>query len=254
MIFTVIASGSKGNVTYIASSKSQILIDIGISASSLEKNLFELEINPKKLDGIILTHTHIDHISGLKTFLKKYHTKLYLSSKMYDEVSKNIELSNYEIIEKDFAINDIDIKVIKLSHDSNDSNGYILNSNNKSLAYITDTGYINQKNHTYLLNKNAYIIESNHDIDLLMNGNRPYYLKQRILGDKGHLSNKDSSSYLSKFIGNNTKSVVLIHLSEDNNTPDLALSSIKEKLGEKNIKLSNIVISTQKKRTEMIEI
>lgn len=252
MIFSVLASGSKGNVSYIASSSTKLLIDAGISTALIEKNLNDLEVNPTEIDGILLTHTHVDHINGLKTFIKKYNTKVYLSEKMYYEIEKQINLINYEIIDKNIEINDIEIEVIKTSHDVDDSNGYILSSNNKSIVYITDTGYINRKNHSKLLNKTAYIMESNHDIEMLMNGKYPYHLKQRVLGDRGHLSNKLSSEYLSNFIGENTKKIVLIHLSEENNEPDIALNTLMNTFNGKNIEFNDVIISKQKERTELV--
>lgn len=254
MEISVLASGSKGNVSYITSYSTKLLIDLGLTLSSIEKKLFDIGVRPNEIDGILLTHTHTDHTSSLKNFIKKYNTKLYLSEKMYNELSKTINLFNYEIIDKEFIINDINIQVIKLSHDTDDSNGYILESDNKSIAYITDTGYINKKYFNILKNKDIYVIESNHDIEMLMNGNRPYFLKQRILGDKGHLDNKISANYLAKFIGSNTKKVILIHLSEDNNTPELALDTLKETLEKNNINFNNIIISSQEERTELIKI
>lgn len=254
MKFSVLASGSKGNITYITSCSAKILIDAGITASTIEKNLLELDVNPSEIDGILLTHTHSDHINGLKVFIKKYHTKVYLSEKMYNELSQQINLINYEIIDKFVNIKDIDVDVFKTSHDADDSNGYILSSNGKSIVYITDTGYINRKNHSKLKDKTAYIIESNHDVEMLMNGKYPYYLKQRILGDRGHLSNKSSSEYLSNFIGNDTKEIVLIHLSEENNDPDVALKTLKDTFLEKNINFDNIIISSQKERTDLVTL
>lgn len=252
MEFSVLASGSKGNLSYIASCSCKILIDAGISSILIEKNLNNLGVNPNEINGILLTHTHTDHINGLKIFIKKYNTKLYLSKKMYNELIKQLPIVNYEIIDKEIEINDINIDIIKLSHDAEDSNGYIFTSDNKSIAYITDTGYINKKNHNKLINRNAYIMESNHDVEKLMNGKYPYYLKQRILGDKGHLSNKASSEYLSNFLGDNTESIVLIHLSEENNDPGIALKTLEDTLKSKDIEFNNIIISSQKERTDLI--
>lgn len=249
---SVLASGSKGNCTFISTNKTSILIDAGMTCLYIEKQLNSLNCLPSKIDGIIITHAHSDHIQGLKVFVKKNKTKVYLTEKMYEEISSKVELINYEIIEEEFTINDITFDILKLSHDSNDSNGYIIKTETEEIAYVTDTGYINRKYLKKLKNKKGYIFESNHDIELLMNGKYPYYLKQRILGDEGHLSNKDSALYLSKLIGNNTQYVILIHLSDENNTRELAFETLNNKLIEEEINFDNIYISEQRNRTELM--
>ena len=250
----VLATGSKGNSTYIASSNAQILIDLGTTSLYVEKQLKSADINPSDIKAIVLTHTHVDHINGIKVFVKKYNPTIYLTDKMYKELITIIPEFSYQIIDGDFDIDDMHFTVIKTSHDSDDSNGYIIENNNKSIVYITDTGYINQKNHKLLKNKNLYIMESNHDVKMLMDGHYPYHIKQRILGDKGHLSNKDSAFYISKFIGENTKTIILIHLSHDNNDPKIALDTLKEELQKNDIIFDNILISSQSERTDLIEV
>ena len=250
----VLASGSKGNSTYIASPNTKILIDMGMTCSYIVNKLKSLEVNPNEIDGILISHTHSDHIAGLKVFLKKYNPTLYLTEKMYLDLKNQMTISSYIIIDKEFNIKDLKITPVKTSHDASDSQGYIVENQGKTAAYITDTGYINQKNYQILTNKNVYIMESNHDITMLMEGKYPYHLKQRILGDYGHLSNHDSANYLSKFIGNETKHVFLAHLSEENNTPTLALTTLQEKLKEKNIEFDSISIAEQKERSELIEL
>ncbi|MBP3765826.1 MAG: MBL fold metallo-hydrolase [Bacilli bacterium] len=254
MIVCTLASGSKGNSTYVASSSVKLLLDLGTTSMYVEKKLKSIDVDPNEITGILISHTHSDHINGLKVFIKKYNPTLFLTEKMLNDLKEQFNVTNYVLIDDDFTVGDINVSVIKTSHDASDSNGYILESNGKSVVYVTDTGYINQKNHKKLMNKNVYVFESNHDVEMLMNGNYPYYLKQRILGDKGHLSNKDSAYYLSKFIGNNTKYVVLAHLSHENNDPVIALNTLKDKLKEEDIKFDNIIVSTQEDRTELISI
>ena len=250
----VLASGSKGNCTYIEYNNTKILIDLGTTSLYAEKKLKDIDVDPKDIKAIIITHTHVDHINGLKVFIKKYNPKIYLSEIMHKELKNDITLTNYEYIDGDFTIDDLKINVIKTSHDTEDSNGYIVESSDSSIVYITDTGYINQKNFKKLINKNVYIFESNHDVEMLMNGRYPYNIKQRILGDKGHLSNKDAGYYLSKLIGDNTKQVILAHLSHDNNTDDIALKTVKEELKTSEIEFDNIIIAHQEFRTDLIEV
>ena len=254
MKLCVLASGSKGNSTYIESRQSKILIDIGMSCLYIEKSLDSIGVRPREISGILITHTHSDHINGLRVFLKKYHTTLYITEKIYNELSSQVEIENYVLIDKNFVLGNINIEVIKTSHDAEDSNGYIINDESSSLVYITDTGYINRKYHEKLSNKNYYVIESNHDVELLMNGSYPYHLKQRILGDRGHLSNKSCADYMAKFIGDNTKGVTLIHLSEENNRKEIAYSTFIDMLKENSKSVENIIISTQTEPTEVVEI
>ena len=252
MKFSVLASGSKGNCTYIETTKNKILVDLGMTNLYIEKKLLDLDIEPENINCIFLTHTHVDHISALKVFIKKHNPKVYLTKKMYNELIQTINLDNYVIIDKDILIDDLEVKVFKTSHDTDDSVGYVFKSEDKELVYITDTGYINVKNHELLKNKDAYIIESNHDVSMLMNNpNYPHHIKIRILSDKGHLSNDDSADYISHFISQKTKNIILIHLSEQNNTEKLALDTLVNKLNNYN---GNIIISKQNERTELIEV
>lgn len=246
----VLASGSKGNCCYIETEKTKILIDIGLNCITTERKLLEKNINPDEIDAILITHTHKDHVEGLRVFNKKHKAVAYLTQIMYKEL--NQELKNYKFINDTIEIKDLKITSIKTSHDAEDSNGYIISDQKSSIVYITDTGYINIKNHKLLKNKTMYILESNHDVEMLMNNpNYPYHIKQRILGDKGHLSNKDSAYYLKKFIGENTKYIVLAHLSEHNNTDELALKALNETIENKDI---DIRIAHQNEQTELIEV
>lgn len=164
-------------------------------------------------------------------------------------------LENYSIINTDkIKIKDLDIDVIKTSHDTEESVGYIVNNDDKSIVYITDTGYINQKYFNILSNRNVYIMESNHDIEMLNNSKYPFALRQRILSDKGHLSNYDSAKYISKFIGSKTKYVLLAHLSEENNTKELALETLDKRLKKEKIAIDNIIIAKQNQATDLINI
>ena len=252
MKICVLASGSKGNSSYIETDKTRSLVDLGMSAGYIAKALKNIDVDPSSIQRVFITHTHTDHVAGLKVFLKKYHPVVYLTHKMEDELGFEIEDKVY--IDEDTSIDDLSVTVIKTSHDAADSNGYVFSSNNKSVAYITDTGYIHVKNFDKLKNKSVYVFESNHDVRLLREGKYPYYLQQRILSDKGHLSNKDSAYYLSNFIGDKTEKVILIHLSEENNRPEVALKTLLDTLEKKSVRIPDVEIAMQRESTELIEL
>ena len=253
MKFIVLASGSKGNCTYVETSTKRILIDIGTTSLNIEKKLRENNIEPKSIDAIFITHTHVDHVSGLKVFSKKYNPIIYMTEKMEKELK--CAFNNLKYITEEINLEDLRITPIKISHDVADANGYLLEDGESSLVYITDTGYVNEKYHNILMNKSAYIFESNHDVERLMNNPKyPHQTKIRILSDRGHLSNESSSYYLSKFIGQNTKYVVLAHLSEENNCPELAVETLENVLYENQITFDNILVAPQSGISEVLEI
>ncbi len=243
MKVATLASGSTGNSTIIEYGDSRILVDIGISTKNIEEKLQGLNIDPNTINAILITHTHIDHIKGLKTFIKKYNTTVFISKEMKQDLDYVTDYTYYEEINK---IGDIDIQVFKTSHDTY-SVGFLIKLGSDEIVYITDTGYLNKKYFKLLSNKQIYIFESNHDIEMLENGSYPFHLKRRILSDEGHLSNKDSSYYLSKYlIGPNTKEVILIHLSKENNTEDIAINTLKDALTKEEKNFNNIKVAKEK--------
>ena len=254
MQVSVLASGSKGNVTFIHTKDLDLLIDLGPTCSYVESKIESIGFNPSDIKAILITHTHSDHIKGLKVFVKKYKPTLYLTEKMYEDISKEFIIEDCVFVDGDFTIGDINIRVIKTSHDASDSNGYIVEEGSNSVVYMTDTGFINQKYFEVLKNRSVYIMESNHDIEMLLKGRYPYQLRRRVLSDRGHLSNIDSANYLARFIGEETKQIILAHLSEENNTKELALSTLKGVLEEHNILLDNIITADQFENTELITL
>lgn len=248
----VLSSGSKGNSTYIETDSIKILIDAGNSCKYITNKLEKINVSLGELDAILLTHTHSDHINGLKVLAKKINCPIYMTQGMHSDLNY---IENYKLIESDkVEIDDLLIHIIKTSHDAPDSVGYVLENKGNSLVYITDTGYINKKYFELLSNKNMYIIESNHDVEMLTNGSYPFELKKRILSDKGHLSNYDCAKYLSKFVGKNTKYIMLAHLSEENNTKDLALKTLNDRFLKEDIDIDKILVLEQNKDTELIEV
>ncbi|MBO5376167.1 MAG: MBL fold metallo-hydrolase [Bacilli bacterium] len=253
MRIQVLASGSKGNCTYIESNTTKVLIDAGINYTRIKKELDKINVDLLSLDGILISHTHSDHINGLASVIKKIDTQVFVKEELCQELKKIIPERNIEIIDGNFTIGDLDIELITASHDV-PAYGFIINDSEKSIVYLTDTGYINRRYFELTKNKDVYIIESNHDEKMLMEGPYPYILKQRVISDKGHLSNRYTGKYLNKTIGDNTKYIVLAHISENNNDPELALNQIKEELIDNPFNKENIIIAKQYEETELIEI
>ncbi len=254
MKIQVIASGSKGNCTYIESNNTRILIDAGVNYSRIKKALEKIDVDINSINGIIISHTHSDHISGLSSIVKKIDVPVFIKEELYSEIRKIIPSENIIIVEENLFLQDFNIDYINASHDV-PAFGFIISDNKHKILYLTDTGYINRKYYPLIENLDAYIIESNHDEEMLMEGPYPYILKQRVISDKGHLSNKYTGKCLNKSIGNKTKCIILAHLSENNNTPELALEQVKGEI--KNNKYNDkldIIIAKQHEETEMVEI
>ncbi len=249
MKITILGSGSKGNSTLIEIGNIKILIDVGFSYRVLKEKLNEVNVNPKDIDYVLITHNHADHIFGLSTFLKIYQPNIYMS-RLVSETYFNEKYDKLNYFEPEFKINDIKITLIPTSHDAVDSNGFLIEYKKESLVYITDTGYIPSRLLSKIKNKTYYIIESNHDINMLINGSYPPYLQKRILGDSGHLSNELCGIYLSKIIGENTKKIILAHLSQENNSASIALNTVKGLL-ECNENHCEIYCATQ---SEVLEV
>ena len=251
----VLSSGSKGNSTLVITDKVKILIDLGTTTSYVEAELNNLNVDVKEISHILITHSHVDHIKGLKVFIKRYNPVILVTEDMKNVLEKELGNFIYEYYEdKKAIIGDLTVNVIKTSHDAEESIGFVLTNNNSSMVYITDTGYINQKYFKILSNNNLYVLESNHDIKMLMDGPYPYYLQQRVRGDKGHLSNKQASDYLCKFIGDNTRKIVFAHISEHNNSYEKVIETFNEELSKNDMKFDDVLIAKQNEVTEVIEV
>ena len=223
MKYNLIASGSKGNSLLIKSKDDVLLFDCGISLKRLNEGLQVFNCSSDDIKDIFLTHTHEDHI---KNVVKLNTDKIYVGAKKVKDKIINVDhiLKEYQTI----TVNNLKVFTIPLSHDCSDSTfGYIIDNGITKIAYVTDTGFIPEKNFQYLKNLDYYIFESNHDPKMLYESKRPEHLKNRILSDKGHLSNSDSSYYLANLIGDKTKEIVFSHLSEECNTPELVLDTFK---------------------------
>ena len=245
MKITILASGSKGNSTLIETENKNILIDVGLPLSNLEKRL---ERNMPKIDILIITHTHIDHIKGIKSILKKQKPIIYT---LENNLEEKIEDTNLITHEKTYEEDELIINLFELSHDVPCLGVYLKEKDNE-LIYITDTGYIKEKLLKKYKNKTIYIIESNYEEEMLISGNYPFYLKQRIRSDRGHISNEDTCRYLKTLIGDKTKYICLAHLSEENNNPEIVKEKVNNTINELQNKPDRVIICSQIEKKEII--
>lgn len=229
-----IASGSSGNCIYVGSDATHLLVDVGISGKRTEAGLKELDLSMRDIDGIFITHEHADHVAGLGVLGRKYGIPVY-ATKGTIEAIKNMS-SVGEIPEELFCpvcadekiiIKDLVCNPMKISHDAAEPVAYRISHGRKKVGIITDLGNYNDYTVESLRGMDALLLEANHDVNMLQVGPYPYHLKQRILGDKGHLSNERAGQLLCDLIHDKLQAVVLGHLSKENNLPELAYEAVR---------------------------
>ncbi len=250
MKFKVLASGSKGNVTLLRVNEKVYLIDAGISYSRIKSLLSMYQVD--SIDGIFITHRHSDHVRGLNVTAKRTKAPVYLSQGTYRELrEKDFDPQLIDAYDE-FLLEDLKVTPIPVSHDTDEPIGFIFEHSDKKLVYVTDTGYFNMRNINLAINADAYIFESNHNVEMLMkNPKYPWPLRKRIISDDGHLSNEQAADYLNDLIGSKTKVVVLAHLSEENNTPEVALETVSSIINTEDIEL---VAASQERGTKVYEV
>lgn len=228
-----IASGSSGNCIYVGSDNAHLLVDAGISGKRITQGLNSLELTGEDIDGILITHEHSDHIQGLGVIARKYHIPIYATGGTVDAMSRMKSLGRmperifHEIREDEpFEIKDMTINPFTIPHDAAQPVGYRLECGTQAVGIATDLGKYNDYIIGHLQNLDALLLEANHDIRMLQVGKYPYYLKQRILGDRGHLSNENAGRLLCRLLHDNLKAVFLGHLSRENNYEELAYETV----------------------------
>ena len=234
MRFYSLGSGSSGNSTLIENDGHYILIDVGLTYKELLNKLSELNLTLMSIEAVIFTHTHIDHVRSIK----------YFNDEIRYGVGGNVSLpaKNYLIPYNTYELFGLNIFVLPASHDTETIN-FVIKNKEETLVYVTDTGYISKKNLEYLSNADYYFFESNHDVKMLMESNRPIFLKQRILSDAGHLSNESASEYLLTLIGDKTKEIMFVHLSEVANNKDVCIDTFRNTAKKRNKDISKLNIS-----------
>lgn len=233
MKFALLASGSKGNCCLIEDEKSSIVIDCGSTKTYLKQCFEKLEYDYMNSDALFVTHTHKDHVSQLKMF-----DPITTYSRCDLDTNHFNRISTFDEVE----VNTLKVKELPLSHDSEIVSGFIVENEDSKLVYVTDTGYIKEEYLPLIENADYYIFESNHDVEMLMETRRPMHIKQRIIGDLGHLCNEDCAEILANVVGDKTKEIVLAHISEEGNDRTKAKDVLVETLKAKQIDCSKIKI------------
>ena len=229
-----IASGSSGNCIYVGSEATHLLVDVGISGKRTESGLNSLGIAARDLDGILITHEHADHINGLGVIARKYGIPIYATPGTIQAIQNSgsggkIDHSLFHEVTEDvkLTIKDLTVNPMRISHDAAQPVAYRISYGNKKVGICTDLGVYNDYTVECLKGMDAVLIEANHDVNMLQVGPYPYYLKQRILGDRGHLSNENSGRLLSRILHDKLENIILGHLSKENNLPELAYEAVR---------------------------
>lgn len=229
-----IASGSSGNCIYAGSDSTHVLVDVGISGRKVEEGLGVLDLSMRDIDGIFITHEHTDHIAGLGVLARKYGVPIYATQGTIEAIQNTAslgkipeELFHTVWADEKVVIKDLVCNPMTISHDAAQPVAYRISHGKKKVGIVTDLGNYNDYTVESLRGVNALVLEANHDVNMLQVGPYPYYLKQRILGDRGHLSNERAGQLLCRLLHPHLQAVVLGHLSKDNNYPELAYETVR---------------------------
>jgi len=222
----LLASGSKGNSTFVEINGFRLLVDVGLTLKDLIQRLERIQITPSQLDAIIITHEHYDHVKGLARLVRAYSIPVYLNQGTYHHLSRTLKQAfqpHLITTNEPFEIaREILVHPVQTPHDAADPISVIIQHNGSKIGIATDLGFVTRRVGRHLIGANLIVLESNHDEEMLKSSKYPWSLKQRILSKNGHLSNGAFNNALSKLIHCDLEAVFLAHLSEENNCPDLA--------------------------------
>lgn len=251
-----IASGSSGNCIYVETGKTKLLIDAGLSGKRVVSGLHNIGVEGKDLDGILVTHDHNDHVKGVGILSRKFDIPIFANTGTWGEIENKVgklKEENIKVFEnnRDFQIKDFLIESFSTPHDANDSVGFSLYGENKKMSIATDLGYLDNRILCQIYGSDMVILEANHDEEMLKVGSYPWFLKKRILGDKGHLSNEGAGNALVKLVEKGLKKVLLAHLSRENNFPELAYQTVYNTLFDNKIVVGEDILVDVAKREDL---
>ncbi|UCE82857.1 MAG: MBL fold metallo-hydrolase [Deltaproteobacteria bacterium] len=230
---SVLASGSRGNSIYLATERVRLLIDAGLSGRETQRRLATVGVNPKDLDGIIVTHEHLDHVRGLGSLARRYKLPVYLNQLTHAHLPESVGRLGEKVefaTGRSFSVGDIAIHPFAISHDAADPVGFALVNGSVKVGVCTDLGAATNLVHRHLENCSILVLEANHDVEMLKNGPYPWPVKQRIRSRFGHLSNEQSVKVVSEVVSDRLSEVILAHMSETNNSSEMVLKTFASML------------------------
>lgn len=234
--FISFGSGSSGNCYYLYTETDSILIDVGVGLRSLKKHFHNYGMQFEDIHHILITHDHADHVKSVGSLSNDFHLPVYTTRKVHMGIERNycvrkkIVPQNVHVIEKGvpFTLGEFKVTPFGVPHDSTDNVGYFVEQGGVCFCLLTDVGHITEEMHEFIGRANYLVIEANHSVEMLLQGNYPQYLKDRILGPNGHLSNDACGKALAEHATSNLRHVWLCHLSEENNHPELARKTVEQ--------------------------
>ena len=235
--FCSLYSGSSGNSLFIQTEHTKLLVDAGVSCKKIEKALTDIQVDPSTIDGILITHEHIDHVQGLGTLSKKFDLPVFVNQETLDAMPKQKDkisdrnITTFKVSEK-FEIGDLTIKPFSIPHDAVNPCGFNIFKDNKKISIATDIGHMNNSILKNLEESLFIMLEANYDPEVLKCSSYPFALKTRIAGPTGHLSNQIAGKTISHLINSGLKNAMLGHLSKESNFPELAYKTVVEELLE----------------------
>jgi phosphoribosyl 1,2-cyclic phosphodiesterase len=251
----VLGSGSSGNCTFLATNRAKILVDAGFSYREIKRRLALIGEQPEALQAVLITHEHSDHITGLARLAKQLRIPVYISAMTRQGLPPKTELPAVETIEpgKRYQIEDLTIEPFTIPHDAVDPVAFRFTAEGLRVAVATDLGYLPENVKDYLRGCHCMVVESNHDLDMLKNGPYPWYVKERVWSRTGHLSNRALATFLREEYDGESQVMVLAHLSEQNNHPQIARLEATTALEQRSAGHMKLVVSSQAEPTEVFQ-
>jgi len=248
----VLASGSSGNATFVAAGRTRILVDAGLSLRELSKRLSDIGEDPKDLDAVLISHEHSDHVSGLPVLARKHKIPIYLTHLTAPIIDWGGGAPHVETFQAGcrITIGDLEVDTFTIPHDAADPIAFAFRGEGVRIGLVTDLGYLPDSVKYHLQGTDLLVLESNHDLEMLKVGPYPWSVKQRVMGRKGHLSNDVVSGFIEEELSSSTATLVLAHLSENNNHPELVRIVGKQALGARCLS-TKLVIAEQRRSTEV---